>query len=151
MTLLSFLLRERARLLPQARCSPRLFIFSWNKEGRAEASGEEKGKRQEERGDPSCVVLPESSVNSVSRGVALCVVCHGVLRRAETSHANLTAIRSQKKTRELYAHVNKLTERLFRELHSREPPERESGSSRESFSLMVSDIFFRIFVVTLDV
>jgi len=33
------------------------------------------------------VVLPESSVNLVDRGVALCVVCHGVLRRVETSHA----------------------------------------------------------------
>lgn len=46
-----------------------------------------KKENDEGRGDPSCVVLPESSVNSVGRGVALCVVRHGVLRRVETSHA----------------------------------------------------------------
>jgi len=46
-----------------------------------------KREKDEGRGDPSCVVLPESSVNLVGRGVALCVVCHGVLRRVETSHA----------------------------------------------------------------
>lgn len=68
---------------------PVFLFFPRNKEEGAEASNEEKeGKRRGGgRGDPSCVVLPESSVNSVGWGVALCVVCHDVLRRVETSHA----------------------------------------------------------------
>jgi len=79
---LGFLLRARASF--HQRCPPRLFIFPRNKEERAEASGEEKEEKDRGRGDPSCVVLPESSVNSVGQGVALCVVCFGVLHRVET-------------------------------------------------------------------
>lgn len=41
--------------------------------------GERAGRERGEKGvDPSCVVLPESSVNVERRGVALCVVCYGV-------------------------------------------------------------------------
>lgn len=83
MTPLGFLLRPRSST---GTAYPIFLFFPRNKEERAEASGEEKeGKRRGER--RSFVCGPAGVLGQLGRGVALCVVCHGVLRRVETSHA----------------------------------------------------------------
>lgn len=78
---------DRHHVLPLVPFTP---SFYFSRETRKNARRQVTRRKKEKDGgwgDPSCVVLPESSVNSVGWGVALCVVCHGVLRRVETSHA----------------------------------------------------------------
>lgn len=110
-------------------CLPRLFIFP-EKQGRTRGGKwqRERGKTTEGRSDPSCVVLPESSVNSVGRGVALCVVCHGVLRRVETSHAKHHKHEEARRGFCTHAGHNVQNDGLARAL--RETPYRDAGSRR---------------------
>lgn len=80
----------------------------------------ERGKRPGEGGDPSCVVLPESSVNLVGWGVALCVVW----LRCLTSRGDVPGEGSQSSRRleDSVCTCEQRVELLARSTSIREPP-----------------------------
>lgn len=86
--LLGFLLRDRSR--PSTKNTPLFFIFLRNKEGLAEASGEEKEEKDEGRGTRSFVCGPAGVLGQLVS--PRCRVVCGMLRcltsRVETYHAN---------------------------------------------------------------
>lgn len=146
MTLLSFLLGVRARAFFHKSAAHLVFLFfrGTRKDARRQVA---RRKEKDKRGGAilrvwSCQSPRSTRLAEVSRCVWYATVSYVAPRRLMPTKPAI----SEKKARELllYAHVGKRnTERLFCELHAREPPrERIWKSSWISYTRFPLFIFF---------